>query len=376
MEDTMKTPLLCILTAAMALGSSPVLAESGYDGGFFVAGESGGGDFALKINGRVQTRFTFVMPDDDLGEDNEYAFSVARARIGLKGHLWSKALTFKIETDFGKGKASLKDFWFNYVLVDSFHLKAGRYKIPFSRQQLTSSGKQQFVDRAITDEAFLAGRDIGFMFHNGLAKTKGQLEWALGIFNGTSVVKDETPDRARPELVGRIGVQSEGFGNKAYSEGDRECTAGKPGTCGVRWAIAASAIYDFGGGVNGAGEEVDSQLEAQLDFVVKVSGFALDGGVYLDDNVGDGSGIETLGLHAQASYAFSDASLQPALRYARVWSPDEGGLVKQEVVLGFSAYLLGGHAVKWQTDVALLIDELANISTTNVMARSQVQVAF
>ena len=42
-----------------------------------------------------------------------------------------------------------------------FMLKAGQYKVPFGRQQLTSSGNQQFVDRSVVSDTFARGRDIG-----------------------------------------------------------------------------------------------------------------------------------------------------------------------------------------------------------------------
>jgi hypothetical protein len=69
-------------------------------------------------------------------------------------------------------------------LADNVWLRAGQWKRPFSRQQIGSSGRLELTDRSITDKAFGAGRDIGLAVHNNYEKSP-DLEWALGVFNGT-----------------------------------------------------------------------------------------------------------------------------------------------------------------------------------------------
>ncbi len=173
-----------ILALAMLL-TIPASADatSGYKKGFFISAEDGSS--TLKINGRVQARFNYEgLEGIDNGADDEYQFSVPRARLTMGGHLWSKDLKYKFQTDFGKGGAALKDFYVDFKLMDDWiYFRTGQWKRPFSRQQLNSSARLEFVERALTDKAFGAGRDIGIALHSN-AKNDG-FEYTVGLFNGT-----------------------------------------------------------------------------------------------------------------------------------------------------------------------------------------------
>ena len=106
----------------------------------------------LAIQGRVQGRLESSF---DVADSGAY-FLVPRARLALKGHSYTPDLGYKFQADFGKGGAALKDFYIDYRFASALRLRAGQYTRPFSRQQLTSSGKQQFVDRSIVNAPFMA----------------------------------------------------------------------------------------------------------------------------------------------------------------------------------------------------------------------------
>ena len=142
-------------------------AKVGYEKGFFI--ESGDGDHRLAIAARLQARYTYH--EVEAGPDTS-AFSIERARLKLEGHAFTKDLTYVFQSDFGKGAVTLKDYYGDYrIAPELLHIRAGQWKRPFSRQQITSSGSQELVDRAITDSAFGAGRDIGIALHNNYEKS-------------------------------------------------------------------------------------------------------------------------------------------------------------------------------------------------------------
>ena len=62
--------------------------------------------------------------------------------------------------------------------------------MPFGRQELTSSGSQQFVDRSLVSNEFAKGRDMGVQVW-GLALAT-ELDWRLGVFNGNGRTKRPT----------------------------------------------------------------------------------------------------------------------------------------------------------------------------------------
>lgn len=353
---------------------------SGYAKGFFVQSEDG--LFRLEIGARVQARYVFEAVE---AAPNESAFSIARARLTLSGHVFSEDLTYKFQSDFGKGFVTLKDFYADYAFVPgTFQLRAGQWKRPFSRQQITSSGKQELVDRATTDAAFGAGRDIGIAIHNDYEKSP-EFEYALGIFNGTGekplfsgdVTVDpatgeggvsggafsNVPDTLHPALVLRVGYNHGGI--KGYSEADLE---GGP----FRASVAASGLADLD-----ADDDDASSLKAELDYIVKVEGFSSTGAVYVS-SAQSGPGfsdraLEALGLHLQLGYVIGEL-VQPVARYSLV-APDGADNDSHEILGGVGFYFWG-HDVKWQTDGGALLTEAPGGTAKDYRVRTQLQLAF
>jgi hypothetical protein len=364
--------------AAPAPAPAPAL-NAGYEKGFFIADADHTNK--MKISARVQTRYTFEALD---GATDESAFSIPRARLTLSGNTLTKRLAYKFQMDLGKGSVALKDFYVDLEVKKWLRLRAGQWKRPFSRQQITSSGRQELVDRAITDKAFGAGRDIGIAVHNNIEKSPG-VEYAVGLFNGTgdkasfsgdvlinpmlgegevtSGKFSNVPVRFHPALVARVGYNHGKI--KGYSEADLE---GGP----LRFSVAASGIADFD-----ADGGDDGELRAEVDAITKVSGFSASGAAYLaTEQDGDGfadQATAAIGGHVQVGYMVT-SWLQPVARYALV-APDGPSNNTQEVGGGLSLYLFG-HKLKWQTDVLALTEQQVGTDPTNWLVRSQLQLSI
>ena len=350
----------------------------GYRKGFYIED----GVNSLGIQARVQVRYTHLEAD---GAPNEDAFSIVRARLTLKGKVFDENLSYKFQADFGKGFVTLKDFYFDYCLADDIVcVRPGQFKRPFSRQQITSSGNLEFVDRSITDKAFDAGRDIGILLHDNYEKSP-TFEYALGLFNGTgeksgfsgSGTTDlETGDVAvtggsfsnvprqwHPALVARLGYNHGDV--DGYSEADFDGG-------GLRFGVAASVETHFD-----ADNDDDSLLKGEVDYVVKLHGLSVTGGVYHTSEQ-DGSGFGDRangdgGAHFQFGYLILD-KYQPVIRYGIV-DPRHLGTddIEEEFAFGINVYLKE-HLFKWQNDLTALAH--AETDTTDWMLRSQAQLAF
>ncbi len=356
--------------------ASDVVPAAGHHKTFFLQSEDGA--YKLSTQARVQTRLTFEQ--EDQGDDtsaHSTAFSLPRVRLKFKGNALTKAIKYRLQFDFGKGNAVLKDAYTDIVLLPgAVHIKVGQYKRPFSRQQLVSSGKLELVDRAITDKAFGAGRDIGVMVHNG----HEVFEYAVGVFNGTgdkahflgttevdlttgvgdvSGTFTNVPENLHPAFVAQVGYNHGGI--KGYSEADLEGG-------GLRFAIGAAAYYELD-----VDEDDETSLRGVGDIVVKWNGLSVTGaGFYRQDDSG-GAATSLLGAHAQVGYVIAE-QVQPAVRVALLEVED--GASVREVGGAFSVYFFG-HTLKWQTDgLAITTDVDGGEATTDVMVRSQLQLAF
>ncbi|MEE2829353.1 MAG: porin [Myxococcota bacterium] len=361
---------------------APAHRTAGWDKGFFV--QSPDGAFKVRFTGRAQVRYTL---EAEVGDDERTvhsSFSIPRARIGLKGHLFSKNLKYVLEMDFGKGHVSAKKVYADYTLVDQWlQVRAGHFKKPFSRQQLISSAKQGLLDRSITDKAFGGGYDIGVMLHNG---KKNSLEWAVALLNGTGVkaslsgdvTVDPTtgsgsidggsfsnvPDLFQPMLVVRLGYNHAGI--KGYDEIDR-----KGGD--FRFAVAGGVMIDFA-----LADSAASSVTGEVDAIFKVRGFSATTALYLgasqDGDDFSSQNLDRIGFHLQAGYLVG-GKVQPAFRYARITGLGDEPEVSQELGAAVSV-LFWDHNVKWVTDFTALSAESLEPGDSDFRVRSQMQVSF
>ena len=369
--------------AEQEAASSPPRPTAGWDKGFFV--QSPDGKFELRFIGRVQARLAVDIDRGEGDRDVGAAFSVPRARIGLKGHLFTKALRYRLEIDFGKGQVSAKRAYLDYTIAPEWAaVRAGHFKKPFSRQQINSSSKLNLVDRSITDKAFGAGYDLGVMFHNG---TKNPLEWAFALVNGTGVSPvlsgttmsvdpttgvgtfesggfSNVPGLFDPMMVFRVGYNHGGI--DGYDEVDR-----KGG--GFRFAVAGGAMLDFD-----AADGTGGAVTGEVDAIFKVAGFSATTALYLGaaqdgDTFGD-QALNRIGFHVQVGYLIG-GKVHPAFRYARISGLGDEEETSQEVSGGVSV-LAFGHNVKWSADVAALAEESLAPSDSDFRVRTQMQVSF
>lgn len=370
------------LTPGQAAADEAAKPTAGWDKGFYV--QSSDGNFKVRLTGRAQARFTFEAAAADGEREVEAAFNIPRARIGLKGHFFTKKLKYVLEMDFGKGNVSAKKVYIDYSAVDRWlQVRAGHFKKPFNRQQLNSSAKQGLLDRSITDKAFGAGYDIGLMLHNG---KKQKLEWAVALMNGTGVKSSlsgdvvvdpatgegeiasgkfgNTPDLLNPVVVARVGYNHAGI--KGYDEVDR--SGG-----GFRFALAGGAMLNFG-----VPEDHSGTISANIDAIFKVHGFSATTALYLgtaqNDHDFTDQELSKFGLHVQAGYLIKD-KVFPAFRYARVQGIADEHEVAQELG-GAVSVLFAGHNAKWVTDFTALSGASLAPGDTDFRVRTQAQVSF
>lgn len=368
-----------IQEAADSMELDPGDGAAGYDNGFYLQGE-GDSPNRITINGRVQSRFSFF--SDEAGDDrvSRHSFSVPTARLGVRGTVHDKRIYFKSEVGLGQGQVTLQDFFVDYRFGEGeARLRVGQFRKPFSRQFLTSGSRLEFVDRSIVDQYFDNGRDLGLEIHKGFVEGD-ELEWALGIFNGSGadgvfqpvVVVDPTtmeeqivggttsniPTKVRPAIVARVGHNSNGI--KGYSEADLE--GGD-----IRYALALASMTHFHLGGNSAISRNGA------DFVFKQDGFSATGGIYAEMQGPKVADLEYTGVggYIQTGYVV-DKKYQPALRYAVI--TEKGGNSVQEISGVFNLYKIA-HNFKWQSDVTLLNTDVG-VRRKDYRFRSELQLAF
>lgn len=166
------------------------------------------GPLTLDFTGRAQVQFNTTSVDASalpLGVDEPASsvFELRRIRFGteLDYEGW---LSGKIELDLAYS-ARLADAFVDVAFSEAVALRAGQFKRPFSRIELTSSTRTLTIERGVRirgledvgaipgeeyfllDEGMYAGRDVGAEIHGAA----GGFGYAAGIFSGEGANRRE-----------------------------------------------------------------------------------------------------------------------------------------------------------------------------------------
>jgi phosphate-selective porin OprO/OprP len=160
---------------------------------------SSDGNFKLELGGRAQVNYAGAEEDAETVTGTGIAdrFFLRRARFEVAGQLF-RWIDFKVESDFTES-TSLKDAYLDFRPWSELGVRAGQYKVPFSREELISSRLIDFVERSILNELAPA-RDFGVMAHGNLFNRT--VAYQLGVFNGAG--EDTADNNEEKDLAGRL----------------------------------------------------------------------------------------------------------------------------------------------------------------------------
>ncbi len=376
MKEVKKSKTMLIMVSLLVLGGATGFAKdneaqvltSYSKHGFQLATDDG--KYSLALGSRLQFRYTLDDFDRDSGKEDTSSFRVRRAKIFFHGNAFTKNLTYKIQVNAAGSEVTLEDFYADYKVFEGLRIRGGQYKIPFNRQELTSSGSQQFVDRAITDHAFTLSRDQGVMLHSFLFNDYA--EYAIGIFNGNGRNKSANENNGHL-YAGRIAIYP--FGKfKMYSESDTDFNTSPKAGIGVAGAYNTKVPF----------EEDDEAFIKDVfsitgDGIIKWYGVSLVADYFITNtDVRDGEKTNSNGFNIQAGAFIIPKHLEVALRFAMV-DPDVDvdDDTEQEIAGGIN-YFIQKHNLKLQADYARLTEEQPDDKPTLIdnRFRLQFQVIF
>jgi hypothetical protein len=197
----------------------------------------------------------------------------------------------------------------NWVAHEEYvQIRVGKFRTPFSRQQMSSSTQLQSAGLNSAAREFAltnSGRDIGLMFHNGFDRT---FEWAFAaVSNG---------------LVLRLGYNHgaiDGYDMVDFTGG------------GLRYGVGISGYThnDYNS------KELDKDVRVGADFILKYQGLAANGSFYArraekENKFGGGLDVGYL----------MDHKLEPVICYSVVKDTKK---TNHDIKGGFNYYFFGHH---------------------------------
>ena len=119
---------------------------------------------------------TSASSEAELGDPS--AFDVARRRVGVEGRMAGVA-DYQVEYEFSSDE-HWRDVYVNYRQFSHLQVQAGKFKLPFSLDENTSSANLDFVYRSRAATQLAPGRDRGVMVHGRVLNV---LQYEAGLFN-------------------------------------------------------------------------------------------------------------------------------------------------------------------------------------------------
>lgn len=146
-------------------------------------------NYTLQVQGRLQFRFSTPFDSEpvnpeEFNNDEASSFNVNRARLKIGGNAYRPWLKYYWEYELGQ--SNLMDFRLMVEKWEWLNIKAGQWKVEFSRERRISSGEQQMMDRSIINRAFTLDRQQGVELY-GRLRDKGAFDFSywMAVLSGT-----------------------------------------------------------------------------------------------------------------------------------------------------------------------------------------------
>lgn len=212
--------LALLATAAIELSLAP--AADALD--FY---ESDDGEISLSLAGYAQPYFRWVDNPCSYAADGTCTetrvpdgFGLTRARLGFEGDYANQG-SFKLQLRTVPN-VELLEARLDFEPLPWLTITAGRFKVPFSRQELTSESRLQFVDRAAFIKA-TPGRQLGVAFevNTGFGALEDDfLTVSAGMFNGESAKERAPINNIDEDFLYAARIQVAPMGDAPMAEGD------------------------------------------------------------------------------------------------------------------------------------------------------------
>jgi len=389
--------------------------------------QTGDGRFETDIGGRIQVRYTLLDVDNSFqnapgGREDTQSIDIPRARFWAQGRLYYPGLTYMLQVDFtGSSGDIIRDVFLDYLPIPDIGGRVGQFKTQYARQEITSSGKQQFVDRSIATNAMRLERQPGAILYGTQFDQK--LEYYGGVYNGSG------RNKANPDinLAYLTRVAFNPFGPMPYEESDVTYTESPLAAIGGAYVynkvrldeITTAARLDpadptkvIAGGTVSQQAPILRTVQPSFRNVQNIgragaafNQFEVDGAFrwrglsaaaeYFYANVDadrivsaapfapSPGGFNAKGWYAQAGYFLIPKKFEAAFRWSELDPNDDVDHNDQREIRGALSYYFNGHNFKVQGDVGSLRDEgqketkSGAISARNNMEyRLQVQYIF
>ena len=170
----------------------------GWHDAFFL--QSPDKSFLLHITGQIQVDYRDFLNSADTTDID--TFLLRRARLGIEATLLDY-YEFRLLPDFGGNSPTITDAYLNVHYWDALQFETGKFKQPFSYEQLIQDRYVPTMERSMIDQ-MVPARDVGAMIQ-GRKLLDDRLEYGVAVSNGE--INGNTDTNDDKDINGRIAVR-------------------------------------------------------------------------------------------------------------------------------------------------------------------------
>ena len=182
--------------------------SGGWNEGFFIQSEDR--NFIFRITGQMQADERSFENSRDRTDIDQ--FLLRRARLGIEADMF-KYYEFRLMPDFAPGQQSkslIQDAYMNVHYWDCFQVMLGRFKQPFSYEELVQDRFVPTMERSMLDQ-MTPQRDNGVMLH-GKKLFDNRLDWAIALsdgdlYNDIANSSSNSDSNNHKDLNGRLAIR-------------------------------------------------------------------------------------------------------------------------------------------------------------------------
>jgi hypothetical protein len=130
----------------------------GWNEHFFIRSEDG--SFLMEALGVVQARFMLSHQRNAPADNDRWGFEASRVRLKVMGHVVDPSWHYFVQVELAQNPG-LRDAFVRKDLGGGWFIRAGQFKLPFTREKLETFTKTLAVDRSLVDRAYSVGRSAG-----------------------------------------------------------------------------------------------------------------------------------------------------------------------------------------------------------------------
>jgi phosphate-selective porin OprO/OprP len=183
----------------------PILAGWDDKHGFFLRSKDE--RFYLRLTGQIQADYRAFLDGRDYTDID--TFLVRRARLGIEADMF-QYFEFRLLPDFSNaqapglpGQTRIQDAYMNVHYWDSFQIEVGKFKQPFSYEQLIQDRFVPTMERSMIDQ-LVPARDEGIMIH-GYKLLGDKLDYGIAVSNGE--INGDFDTNKLKDVNGRVVVR-------------------------------------------------------------------------------------------------------------------------------------------------------------------------